>query len=139
MYDKVSSILGMDIATQWGFGIYIYIYIQVQTKQVAIYERLKIEIKQLKRQIKGSILISINRTAILMNRASLIYDSISGSKLVQVDFLTFLFYNTCLDSRLINRVIKLLDGLKCKFQSIEVWEYSFECAQNLSYNSFEVL
>ena len=135
MYDKVSSILGMDIATQWGFGIYI----QVQTKQVAIYKRLKIEIKQLKRQIKRSIPISINRTAILMNRASLIYDSISGSKPVQVDFLTFLFYNTCLDSRLINRVIKLLDGLKCKFQSIEVWEYSFVCAQNLSYNSFEVL
>ena len=29
MYDKVSSILGMDIATQWGFGIYIYIYIGI--------------------------------------------------------------------------------------------------------------
>ena len=57
------------------FYIYIYIYIEV-----AIYKRLKIEIKQLKRQIKGSIPISINRTAISMNRASLIYDSISGSK-----------------------------------------------------------
>ena len=59
------------------FYIYIYIYIYIE---VAIYKRLKIEIKQLKRQIKRSIPISINRTAILMNRASLIYDSISGSK-----------------------------------------------------------